>query len=50
MYTWMSTTIFIDIRAIGSVVGRVKRYNKWRIVDRSGELAQTVFVESDEGN
>ena len=45
MYTRMSTAIFIDIRAIGSMVGRVKRHNEWGIVDRSGELARTVFVD-----
>ena len=52
MYTWMSTAIFIDIQAIGSLVGHVKRQNKWGIVDRSGELAQTVFVDpvSDKDN
>ena len=50
MFTQMSMAIFIDVRAIGSVVGHVKRHNKWGIVDRSGELAQTVFVDpgSDE--
>ena len=52
MYTQMSTAIFIDIQAIGSMVGCVKRHNEWGIVDRSGELARTVFVdpESDEDN
>ena len=45
MYTQMSMAIFIDVRAIGSVVGHVKRHNKWGIVDRSGELAHTVFVD-----
>ena len=52
MYTRMSTAIFIDIRTIGSMVCRVKRHNEWGIVDRSDELAQTVFVdpESDKDN
>ena len=52
MYTRMSMAIFIDIRAIGSVVGHVKRHNEWGIVDRSGGLTQTVFIdpESDEDN
>ena len=52
MYTRMSTATFIDIRTIGFVVGCMKRHNEWWIVDRSGELAWTVFVEpeSDEDN
>ena len=52
MYAWMLTAIFIDIQAIGSIIGHMKRHNEWGIVDRSGELAWTIFVdpESDKDN
>lgn len=45
MYTRMSTAIFIDIQAVGTVVGQIKRRNEWAIVDRNSELARTVFVD-----
>ena len=52
MYTWMSIATFIDIQAIDSVVGHMKRHKEWGIVDRSAELARTIFFdpESDENN
>ena len=52
MYTWMSIATFIDIQAIDSVVGRMKRHNEWGIVDRSAELTRTIFFdpELDENN
>ena len=52
MYTQMSIAIFIDIWATGSVIGHMKRDNEWDIVDRSGELGWTVFIDpgSDKDN
>jgi hypothetical protein len=44
-YERTTTDIFIDIQAIGCVVGRVKKGNMWAFVDRSGDLARTVFVD-----
>jgi hypothetical protein len=44
-YGQVSTSIVIDLQTIGCVVGRVKRGKTWGIVDRSGELARTVFVD-----
>ena len=41
------TDIFIDIQAISSVVGHVKRESEWAIIDHRGDLAQTVFVDPD---
>ena len=46
-YQRTSTNIFIDLRAIGCVVGRIKCGNDWAIIDRSEELARTVFVDPD---
>jgi hypothetical protein len=44
-YERTSATIFIDLQAIGCIVGRIKRGNEWAIIDRSEELARTVFVD-----
>ena len=44
-YRRTSTTIFVDLQVIGSVVGRVKRGNEWAIIDRSEDLARTAFVD-----
>jgi hypothetical protein len=43
-YCTTSTEIVIDLQAISCVVGRVKRGRDWGILDRSGDLARTVFV------
>jgi hypothetical protein len=47
-YGRVSTSIVIDLQTIGCVVGRVKRGKTWGIVDRSGELARTVFVDQQD--
>jgi hypothetical protein len=46
-YQRTSSTIFIDLQAIGCVVGRIKRGNNWAIINRSEDLARTVFVEQE---
>ena len=44
-YQRTSTPIFLDLQAIGSVVGRIKRGRDWAIVDRSEALVRTAFVD-----
>ncbi|KAF8493835.1 hypothetical protein BU17DRAFT_59563 [Hysterangium stoloniferum] len=44
-YNRTSTEIFIDLRTINCVVGRVQRGRDWYIIDRSGGIARTVFIE-----
>lgn len=45
-YETTTTPIVFDVRTIECVVGRVRRGSEWRIVDRSGDFARTVFVDS----
>jgi len=37
----------IDIKSIQCVVGRVKDWERWGLIDRSGLLAHVVFTEAD---
>lgn len=46
-YRRMSTTIFVDLKTVECVVGRVKRGQDWFIIDRSGDFARTVFIEPE---
>ncbi|KAF8577805.1 hypothetical protein K439DRAFT_1363836, partial [Ramaria rubella] len=46
-YTQTTTSIFIDLQAIGAIVGCIKHRNEWMIIDCSGDLARTVFVDPD---
>ncbi|KAF8579867.1 hypothetical protein K439DRAFT_1620204 [Ramaria rubella] len=39
-YTQTMSSIFIDLQAIGAVIGRIKHGNEWAIIDRSGDLAR----------
>ena len=45
-YTETTTPVVIDLRTVECVVGRVQRGNQWGIVDRSGDYARTIFVDS----
>jgi hypothetical protein len=38
----------INLQAVQSVVGRVQQGKEWGIIDRSEEMARTVFVEDDD--
>ena len=44
-YTEEAAPIITDVRAISSVVGRVKSRGKWAIIDRSTAYARTEFVQ-----
>ena len=46
--TYMETTaqVVIDLWKVECVVGRVRRGNEWGIIDRSGDFACTVFVDT----
>jgi hypothetical protein len=47
-YSTISTSIVIDLQAIGCIMGQVKRGKEWGIIDHSGKLARTVFVELED--
>ena len=47
-YKDTTTTIVTDIRAVSSVVGRVRSRKAWGIIDRSGEYARTDFIARDD--
>jgi hypothetical protein len=38
----------INLQAVQSVIGRIQRGKEWGIIDRSEEMARTVFVEDDD--
>ena len=38
----------INLQAVQSVIGRIQRGKEWGIIDRSEEMARTVFVENDD--
>jgi hypothetical protein len=46
-YHTTSTAIVINLQVIGCVVGHVKRGQDWGIVERSGDLARTAFVDPE---
>jgi hypothetical protein len=46
-YSETTVPVVVDLRTVECVVGPVKRGNEWGIVDRSGEFAQTVFVDPE---
>ncbi|KAF8581759.1 hypothetical protein K439DRAFT_1269415, partial [Ramaria rubella] len=46
-YKQKSTTIFVDLQVVGSIVRHVKRGDEWAIVDRSEALVRTIFVDPD---
>jgi len=39
--------IVTDLRAIQSVVGRVKMRNEWGIIDRSDKSVRTEFISNE---
>ena len=45
-YTETTAQVVIDLRTVECVVGRVRRGNEWGIIDRSGDFARTVFVDT----
>lgn len=47
MYSKMTTMIVTDLRAIQSVVGRVKMRNEWGIIDRSDKSVRTEFISNE---
>ena len=49
-YEEMTRPVIIDIRTIECVVGRVQRGNTWGIIDRSGDITCTVFVDPEDGD
>ncbi|KAF8507897.1 hypothetical protein BU17DRAFT_16329, partial [Hysterangium stoloniferum] len=44
-YNRTSTEIFIDLQMINCVVGHVQYGRDWYIINQSGGIAQTVFIE-----
>ncbi len=52
-YTQQLNTVVVDIQTIQNVVGRIQVHNHWGIIDRSSDVARTIFVEDmniiDEG-
>lgn len=49
-YHAMTTSIITDLRTISAVVGRIQTRGRWAIVDRSEQLARTVFVDGGESD
>ena len=45
-YTETTTEIVTDLRAVACVVGRIQTRDRWSIIDRSGDLVRTEFIES----
>jgi len=37
----------VDITTVQCLIGRIRRGNKWGIIDRSGNLVQTYFVTQE---
>lgn len=40
--------VVVDLRTVQGVVGRVSSRGKWCIIDRSHDIARTVFVDNDD--
>ena len=47
-YTQITTQVVTDLQAVACVVGRIGTRNRWGIIDRSGDLARTEFIESND--
>ena len=47
-YSWTGALHFVDANNIQCLVGRVKDGNRWEIIDRSGSLAHTVYIDDDD--
>ena len=45
-YTQTTTQVVTDLRAVACVVGRIQTRDRWGIIDRSGDLARTEFIDS----
>jgi hypothetical protein len=48
LYSTTTTAIITDLQAISAKVGRIETRGQWGIIDRSGGLVKTVFVEEDD--
>ncbi|PSR75102.1 hypothetical protein PHLCEN_2v9325 [Hermanssonia centrifuga] len=44
-YTQELNTVVVDIQTIQNVVGRIQVHNHWGIIDKSSDVARTIFVE-----
>jgi len=47
-YVENTTQIVTDLQVVSCVVGRIQTRNRWGIIDRSGDLARTEFIQSYE--
>ena len=50
-YTETETSSVIDLSCVGAVVGRMRvgqANSRWAILDRSGDLARTIFTDGDD--
>ena len=45
-YVETTTQIVTDLQAVSCVVGRIQTRNRWGIIDHSGDLARTEFIQS----
>jgi hypothetical protein len=46
-YSGTTAQIVTDLRVVQCVIGRVKSGGRWGIIDRSGILARTQFMDQD---
>lgn len=47
-YEDLSAETIVPVPAISNVIGRIRVDRKWAIIDRSDDLAATVFTNNDE--
>ena len=47
-YVTSCASVIVDLLLVESVIGRVYSRGEWYIIDRSSDVARTVFVEDDE--
>ena len=47
-YKKLLTTVVLSLTAVENVIGRVKCEEKWGVIDRSSDIARTVFVDTNE--
>jgi hypothetical protein len=47
VYDKMTSSIITDLQTISAVIGRAQTRKQWGIIDRTGGLIRTMFVQPD---